>query len=278
MKVLRHIFQRSLTPIFIIFQRCLFRTDKSFFAFLFNTAKVLTRNKTKLSWNGDHFNVYDPNFREFSISIRHTGACFSRYFWGFENRIKGLEETYFLNDVPFEDGDTFIDCGASIGELHFWFRLNEININYIGFEPSPTEFSCLKRNLPAQTVLNKGLWNENGKISFFVSSAGGDSSFIEPHKFTETISIECERLENYVKGGVRCLKLEAEGAEPEVLLGLGSAISTIEYITADLGFERGPNQESTLIPVVNFLLTNGFELKRITPHGRVTALFHNMNF
>ena len=37
-----------------------------------------------------------------------------------------------MNDVPFEDGDTFIDCGASIGELHFWFRLNEININYIG--------------------------------------------------------------------------------------------------------------------------------------------------
>ena len=34
----------------------------------------------------------------------------------------------------------------------------------------------------------------------------------------------------------------------------------INYISADLGFERGSNEESTLAPVSNFLINQGFKL------------------
>ena len=42
------------------------------------------------------------------------------------------------------------------------------------------------------------------------------------------------------------LKVEAEGAEPEVLQGLKKNLSRVEFITVDCGFERGLNQKSTI--------------------------------
>ena len=70
------------------------------------------------------------------------------------------------------------------------------------------------------------------------------------------------------------LKLEAEGAEPEILEGIGDKLRLIEYISADLGFERGANCESTLVPVTNMLLRNNFSLVEVG-YSRVVALFKN---
>tara|TARA_B110000008_G_C16753119_1_gene477496 strand:- start:577 stop:789 length:213 start_codon:yes stop_codon:yes gene_type:complete len=56
------------------------------------------------------------------------------------------------------------------------------------------------------------------------------------------------------------LKLEAQGAEPEALDGLGDKLKLVVYVTSDLDYKRGLNLESTLAPATNYLLQNGFEL------------------
>ncbi len=48
----------------------------------------------------------------------------------------------------------------------------------------------------------------------------------------------------------------------------------MHFITADLGYERGMLEESTLVPVVNFLLERGFSIRAIS-HDRIVALFEN---
>ena len=141
--------------------------------------------------------------------------------------------------MKFNDGDTFLDCGANVGDLKIWFDLNNINVNYIGFEPSPTEFNLLKENVYPHLVHNVGLWKETGELKFFVSSQGADSSLIEPVSFEEIITVPVAKLEIFIGSKVKMLKLEAEGAEPEILEGLGNKLNLIEYISADLGFERG---------------------------------------
>ena len=55
------------------------------------------------------------------------------------------------------------------------------------------------------------------------------------------------------------MEIEEVGAETEILEGLGNKSEHVEFITADLGFERGVNEESTLISVTNFLLERGYE-------------------
>jgi hypothetical protein len=51
----------------------------------------------------------------------------------------------------------------------------------------------------------------------------------------------------------------------------------IEFITADLGYERGTLEESTFIPVTNYRLQRGSELVGVG-HDRICAIYKNSNF
>ena len=56
------------------------------------------------------------------------------------------------------------------------------------------------------------------------------------------------------------LKLEAEGAEPEVIYGANKTLINLNYIAADLGPERGFNEECTIKEVSNSLYKNNFKM------------------
>ena len=71
---------------------------------------------------------------------------------------------------------------------------------------------------------------------------------------------------------IKLLKIEAEGAEPQVIRGCSGILDRTEFISADLGFERGVLRDSTFIPVTNFLLSHGFELMAMN-FDRLTALY-----
>ncbi|MDA9993939.1 FkbM family methyltransferase [Burkholderiales bacterium] len=199
------------------------------------------------------------------------------YEGGLLRRAENLAKSYFLTEIAFSKEDIFLDCGANVGDVKLWFNLKGIKIEYQAFEPSPVEFSCLKENVSPSKTYNIGLWNKLGELKFYVSSEGADSSLIEPPTYDEIINVKVRRLEDFVNTKVKCLKLEAEGAEPEILEGLGDKIKLIEYIAADLGFERGIKAESTFIPVNNILIKNDFELVKIN-HRSVRALYRNKSF
>ena len=253
------------------------KADKSVFVFLFNTQAFFLRSPARASWQNDCFAVIDTSLPLLIQNIRHQKICNEAYKWGFKARADGLAKSYFLEKIGFSNGDTFIDCGANVGDLKLWFDINNIKIDYVGFEPSPVEFDCLKENIRTGTVFNVGLWNKDTHKDFYVSSQGADSSFFRPFWFDEVVRVKVERLEHYISSPVKCLKLEAEGGEPEILEGLGKKLEKIEFISADLGFERGIHADSTLAPVTNYLLGRGFELVDVS-HSRVCALFRNKKF
>ena len=73
---------------------------------------------------------------------------------------------------------------------------------------------------------------------------------------------------------IKLLKLEAEGYEPEVIAGASGILDRIEYVSADVGFERGTAMQSTLPDVTNYLLSRGFEIVANGRH-RLVLLFRN---
>ena len=75
---------------------------------------------------------------------------------------------------------------------------------------------------------------------------------------------------------IKLVKLEAEGAEPEILMGAMSIIDRIDYIVADIGPERGVKSESTLIEVLDILQKNNFEATKFG-YNRGILLFKNKN-
>ena len=114
-----------------------------------------------------------------------------------------------------------------------------------------------------------------------IATSNGDSSLIKPKNFQETIKVEVIRLDQLMNElkleKVKLLKLEAEGFEPEILIGAGERIKDIEYIAIDGGYERGIEEEQTFTTLTNYLIKKDFEISDIYfPWYR--ALFKNLKF
>jgi FkbM family methyltransferase len=196
------------------------------------------------------------------------------YLGGFAARAEYVGKTYVLESIDFKSGDLVIDCGANMGDLEYYLRKHAPNVIYIGFEPNPHDFICLVNNVGPLKCKNIGLWNLEGYIPFYVNNAHASSSFIEPPEYTSVIRIPASTLSaQFPVEKIRLLKLEAEGAEPEVLQGALPILMNIDYISADVGPERGIEEEETRDYVVNFLTASGFELINESRGHRKIVLF-----
>lgn len=193
---------------------------------------------------------------------------------GFNSRAEYVGRTYALNSISFSDNDLVVDCGANMGDLEHYLRKNLPTIDYIGFEPNPHDFICLSYNVGSSKCRNIGLWNQEGSVPFYVNDAHASSSFIQPPEYTEIISIPASTLSaQFPDQKIRLLKLEAEGAEPEVLQGASGILHNIDFISADVGPERGIDELETRDYVVNFLENAGFELiKESRGHRKIVLL------
>lgn len=183
---------------------------------------------------------------------------------GIDRRVSRLEKSYMLTTLPETLQGVFIDCGANIGELGRFARRR--GLDYHAFEPEALEADCCDfNNFGGKAQTNrKALWNEETVLKFYSKPTTADSSLIEMEDFTSVKEIPTTTLDAYIAAQgithIAVMKIEAEGAEPEILEGAQKALAIADYVTVDCGFERGFKQESTLPPVTNFLLARGFIL------------------
>lgn len=268
-------FKWHLNIINRVYGLIILKFDKSFFCFLFNLSARLRRLDVTFSYDNET-GKYISGSDKYKLLFYHKKQANSAYGKGITARAYEIAQAYFLDRLKFQNGDVIVDCGANVGDLKLYFREINCDVEYIGFEPSPLEYECLRQNVAPSLTYNAGLWHEDSSLTFYVSSQGADSSFIEPPQYDEIKKIPTHRLDKIIDKPIKLLKLEAEGAEPEVLQGCEKLLEKIQYISADLGFERGKQQESTLAPVINYLLDRNFELIEVG-HSRIAALFVNKN-
>ena len=256
----------------MIFRFWLRRLNGNAFCILFNVRSFLSGKikKVKLRYDSES-KIFHATSRDMDVAMFSPVQILGMYGKGVQHRIEHLAMTYFLPDIDFRKGDVVVDCGANIGELAVYFMSKKMPIEYIGIEPAHREFQCLKKNADGYTTHNIGLWKEeDSHLEFFVSSDGADSSFITPSsQIDDVIKIPARKLECLLPDRkIRLLKVEAEGAEPEVLMGCEGILDNIEYISVDAGPERGLKQEMTVIPVVNHLVSRGFEWLKFRQKNR----------
>lgn len=248
------------------------------FTRLFNARSFLIRSKSRFGYNSttNLFFVHQNNTCHY-FPNKQRGL--DSYRFGLGARIKSISEVYLLEMISIREGDIIIDCGANVGDL--LAAIGSMNVTYFGFEPSEKEFKCLDLNSKNQrcksTLYNLGLWDHSGKVRFYLNSEEADSSIIQPKYFNEIVEIDTIRLDEVKElkdKHIKLLKIEAEGAEPEVLSGSWGLLNRIEFVVADLGFERGIDAHSTISPVTNTLINKGFELVHVS-EGRRICLFRN---
>lgn len=203
----------------------------------------------------------------------------SFYTSGIQSRWDQLIDEYLINKISFKANDLVIDCGANIGE--FTLALNQIcpEVKFICIEPEEREYFILNKNLSKinSKNLNLALSNNTGKFEFYKKNLNGDSSlfYVEGSEKTLVKTITLNSLfKKYNLRECKLLKLEAEGAEPEILEGATEVLSKIKFISVDCGPERGLEQEKTITSVTNILYASKFELVEIH-HSRNVLLFQN---
>ena len=213
-------------------------------------SRIYFDNKNYYKFIADDKNIFYPNKRVTRV-ISPKNFIFNNIY-----------DSYCLYDIDFEKNDLIVDCGANIGELNFAFWIKGLEINYIGIEPETQTFDCLVKNKLRESDIfyNFALSNKNGFEKLYLDSVGGNSSIVYFGK-NSFESVETKTLDSIkFDKGIKLLKLEAEGFEPEILAGGLKTLSNVEYVAVDFGSERGIEEKNTTVEVNDILYSNNFKL------------------
>lgn len=206
---------------------------------------------------------------------------FSLYRKGLSSRAMRLGASYCIDSISFSNSSVVIDCGANYGDLWRYLEDKIDPKNYITFEPGSEEFRSISNNAPHGRHFNIALGDRIGTQTFYVDHKEADSSLIEPQTYEGTETCEVTTLDAFVTKYkvpyITLLKLEAEGFEPEILVGAKETLRHIQYIAVDGGYERGKSCTETFTAVANYLFTFKFELVA-TNWSTHRALFRNSRY
>lgn len=138
--------------------------------------------------------------------------------------------------------DLVVDVGAYVGE--FSMSASQRARHVIAIEPDPSSYRCLQKQTEGEsniTVVNELPHEESGTGTFKSAVDGSESSVLNVDK-GEYVEIQLESnplddiLDELGVADVDFLKMDAEGAEPEVLRGIKSI--PVTKFAIDVGEER----------------------------------------
>ncbi len=214
-----------------------------------------------------HDPLYDLFFAESKDSGKRVYVSHRKrlrlYKNGIDRRMQWVLSDYCFDSGLVRKGDLVVDVGANIGEIGLW--ATEHSADYIAFEPDPSAYKALVRNVPGGKLLEIGLSDQAGRASFFLDTANADSTLFSVGESSQQIEIAIDTMDNILAEQepdrpIRLLKVEAEGMEPEVLRGASATLARCEYVAVDAGPERGG--ENTVPAVLSVLYEAGFEVIR----------------
>ena len=223
----------------------------------------------------EHIFLADDGTTRIYYCRRRRGNLFKR---DVMRRVVDLAREYHLDTIDIVPGGLFVDCGANIGELGLWARTR--NLAYVAFEPEALEARCCDLNNfdGRPETRREALWKEATTLTLYSNPESADSSVFEGGGSSSRIEVPAVVLDGVVDlagvSGTVVIKIEAEGAEPEVLEGATKTLSAVDWVTVDCGYERGKQKAHTFVETNVLLQDLGFRLQRANMK-RVTALYRN---
>jgi FkbM family methyltransferase len=189
---------------------------------------------------------------------------------GTEKHERELKSIY-MNEgfVEMQKGDVVVDVGAHVGT--FSKAVSEKADRVIAIDPNASLNNCLQKNVSKKSnieVVKKGLWKEKCNMEMSLSVSANDNSLLGVDDETldtgNKVRVELDTLENIAEEKslevIDFLKVEAEGAEPEVLMGALCDELEVKKICVNCGPER-KGQEPTS-EVSKILTEFGYDVRR----------------
>jgi FkbM family methyltransferase len=156
-----------------------------------------------------------------------------------------LLRRYFPEGHACLSGAVVVDVGANVGEFSL-ACLEAGASSVIAIEPDPDAAACLRMNLagamPGRAAIHEvAAAASSGEQTFYRKIATADSSLIRPENPSHVVRVRTTRLDDLLGPsivGIDVLKVEAEGAEPEVLEGATALLAHVPFVTVRASSER----------------------------------------
>ncbi len=238
-----------------------------------------TRRPVRVRRRGSLFEIRVDGLTVLAPGIRRWRF----YRHGFDRRLLQLACRYGLDGVrPTHDDEWAIDIGAYMGEWSLFMLRRGFNV--LAIEPDPLAATCLKRNLerhaPAGSVwlVDERVCVDDSRatVIFHSEPTNADGSLFPSDKHPSNPierpsarldDIFTERVAN--EKAIRAIKMDAEGAEPEVLAGATRLLQGDLHIGIDAGCER--QGEDTVEDCLRILESAGLTAGAAPSPGIVTA-------
>jgi len=172
-----------------------------------------------------------------------------------------LREKYTLtNFIEVEPDDTVVDVGAFIGA--FSLAVSDDASEVVAIEPTPETATCLRRNTGNKDnikVYETVIGPSTDTVEYHIAADPTDNSLFEADSSTKnTITLRQAPLHRVIgTETIDMLKIDAEGAEPEVLNGCKEL--EFEKLAVDCSPER--DGQSTIQSVTDILSSWAYEIK-----------------
>jgi FkbM family methyltransferase len=229
-----------------------------------------------LSGKSSTFFIYQVTHNKHQIFFQST-IRINRFIKGFEHAGKRMWNRYKIDELLSGiEPRTIIDIGANIGEFSYYAGKKYLGrVKIFAFDPDPITKQCFENNLVGiDTTFNLvALSNKLGEEDFYLKTDSADSSLHKPNGVSVKIRTNIVTLDSiFNKLDLQqpvLLKMDAEGHEPEVLLGGISTLNHINWISIDAGLER--YGKSTSGEVARILIEQGFREVNISDTHLVTG-------
>lgn len=175
--------------------------------------------------------------------------------------------TIFLKDNPF-----IIDVGANIGQFMIAIKTFFPDATIFSVEPDPKIYKILKSNashFKKITVYNSALSNVTKQMNFYISQEFSEWSSLKKleGKKYEKIEVNAVRGDNLFKSvpQIDLLKIDVEGAELSVILGMGKILKKCRFLMIEVSLERMAEDPGSN-NLIDLLIKNDFYIYHI---GRI---------
>lgn len=219
---------------------------------------------------GNDWLIYQlPTFRpsrKIPVLTTILGVSHTRH--GSTHHVEMMEEFFtYKNFVEVENGDVVVDVGAYVGGFTIFAASKARHV--IAIEPSSVLYDALRYNTERfdnVSILEKAAWKGKERLELQCSLSPDENSIFQPDRGASGVKIEVEAdtVSNLVKDSgferIDFLKLEAEGAEPEILEGALADSLVPRKIAVDVNPEREDRAVDNVI--INLLEEHDFTWKR----------------
>jgi FkbM family methyltransferase len=174
---------------------------------------------------------------------------------------------YFLGEF-IKPGAVVVDIGANIGQFNFFCKSFLKSSPIFSFEPVPRTFALLQKNSPDNACYECAITTQES-LTLHIPDTSLMASVLPGPNDQEKVVVKGRKLDDIPEikalDHIDLLKIDAEGAEYDVLKASAEALKKSKYIFVEVSVSRVPSPEEDFFAIVKLVrdISPGIQLVHV---------------